>query len=122
MADYFYLINENKEDRNDYIRNERWWIGADCVAQVLGKNGRVPLKKGYGEYYFDMGYKKYSLTQEECKEIGEILKEKFGLMKYTHEDKMNADPHFKYEVLHAYSIGEQLMNAKEDDKFIAYWQ
>ena len=121
MADYFFLINENENNR-EYVSNERWWIGGDSFAQVLGKNGRVPFVKGYGDYYFKMGYGKYTLTQKECHEIGEILKEKFGAMKYSHKDQMKTDPSFAHEVNLAYSISERLLNATEDDKFIAYWQ
>ncbi len=120
MANYFFLINEKNNFK--YVNNQRWWMGGQCFAQVLGKNGRVPLKKGYGEYYFDMGFKKYTLSQEECKEIGEILTEKFGLMEYTHKDAMKTDLDFAFEVRLGQSIGEQLQKATKDDKFIAYWQ
>jgi hypothetical protein len=120
MANYFYLINE--KNGHKYVDNERWWMGGQCFADILGKNGRAPLVKGHGQYYFDMGFKKYELTQQECKEIGELLKEKFELMKYTHKNEIKTDPHFAHQVRLGCSIGERLEKATENDKFIAYWQ
>lgn len=122
MANYFYLINKNKNDRNEYIKNERWWFGGDCFAEVLGKNGRCPLQKGekglYDDFY-DMGYEKYTLTPEECKEIGKLLEEKVTRIA---KDYRNLHPYYQFLVDRSKRVAKRLQNVTEEDEFIAYWQ
>lgn len=121
MANYFYLINKNENDRN-YIKNERWWFGGDCFAEVLGKNGRCPLQKGeeglYNDFY-DMGYEKYTLTPAECKEIGKLLEEKVTRIA---ENYQRLDPYYQFLVDHSERVAKRLQKATEEDEFIAYWQ
>ena len=122
MANYFYLINKNKNDRNEYIKTERWWFGGDCFAEVLGKNGRCPLQKGekglYDDFY-DMGYEKYTLTPEECKEIGKLLEEKVTRIA---KDYRNLHPYYQFLVDRSKRVAKRLQNVTEEDEFIAYWQ
>lgn len=125
MANYFYLINENKSIGKYYIKNVRWWFGGDCFAEVLGKNSRCPLQKGekglYNDFY-DMGYEKYALTQEECQEIGKLLEEKIERIEETCQKGINTDPYFAHLVKRSKTVAKELQKATKDDKFIAYWQ
>ena len=111
MANYFYLINENKNaPYRHYIKNERWWFGGTCFADVLGKNGRCPLEKGLEGFYDD------------CKEIGKLLEEKVKRIRETCQKGINTDPYFAHLVARSERVAQELQNTTEDDKFIAYWE